>query len=139
LKLSQSLSIAGLQGAALRSDVPDFFQIRPGKVQPEFKKAADECKTHLGEELFSHQAILKDIYMDSHETQLSRAKDGPLNKVCSYLSSAVFRMHQPPKDNPPNVWLWPHVCIANNLSCPFCYKQVIFRGMIDLAHALNQV
>ena len=24
-----------------------------GKIQPEFKKSADECKTHLGENLFS--------------------------------------------------------------------------------------
>jgi hypothetical protein len=74
-----------------------------GKVQPEFKKAADECKTHLGEKVFSHQAILQDICMDSHDTQLSGTRDGPLDKLCGYPSSPMLRMHQPPENNPPDV------------------------------------
>jgi hypothetical protein len=103
LKLSQSFFFAGLQGATSRANLADFWQKRLGKIQPEFKKSADECKTHLGEKLFSHQAILRYIDMDGHYTQLSSTRDGAIGKLCGYPSSAMLRMHQPLENNPPDV------------------------------------
>jgi hypothetical protein len=73
------------------------------KVQPEFKKTADKGKAHPGQELFSHGAILQDICMDSNDTQLSSARDSPLDKLLGYPSSAMFRMHHPSKNDSPDI------------------------------------
>ena len=82
LKVSQSFFLAGLQGAVSRADLFDFRQRRLGKIHPEFKKSADDGKTHLGEKLFIHPAVSPDIYMDGHYTQLSSPRDGPIDKLC---------------------------------------------------------
>jgi hypothetical protein len=82
LKLSQSFFFAGFQGATSRANLADFWQKRLRKIQPEFKKLADECKTHLSEKLFSHQAILRYIDVDGHYPQLSSTRDGAIGKFC---------------------------------------------------------
>jgi hypothetical protein len=103
LKLSQSFFLAGLQGATSRAYLADFWQRRLGKIQPQFMIPADQRKTHLGEKLFSHRAILEDIYMNGLYIQLSNTRTGPIDKLYDYASLAMFRMHLPSENSPPDV------------------------------------
>jgi len=82
LKAGQSFFLAGVQRAVSSADLFDFWQRRLGKIHPEFKKSADDGKTHLGEKLFIHPAVSPDIHMESHCTQLSSPRDGPIGKLC---------------------------------------------------------
>jgi hypothetical protein len=79
LKAGQSFFLAGVQRAVSSADLFDFRQRPLGKIHPEFKKSADECKTPTGEKPFSREAILRDVCVESHDTQLSRTVDSAID------------------------------------------------------------
>ncbi len=82
LKLRQSSFLTGPQGSTSRTDLADFRQNPLGKIQTEFKKPADECKTHAGEEPSGREALLTDVCMEGHDTQLSRTVDSAIDEPC---------------------------------------------------------